>query len=71
LVTASSKFFGRPTLTRYPLNEVTALEHVPNPTANRLQVHLGTRSVMILYGPEAAAEFSPIVALLKQRLPGA
>jgi hypothetical protein len=68
LVTAKAKLFGSPTLTRYPLSELSAIEHVPNPSANRLQMRIGTQSVMILFGPESAADFVPLIDMLKRRL---
>jgi hypothetical protein len=68
LVTAKAKLFGSPTLTRYPLEELRAVELVPNPSANRLQIHIGSQSVMVLFGPESAADFEPLIAMLNQRL---
>jgi hypothetical protein len=70
LVTAKAKLFGSPTLTRYPLNELRAVELVPNPSANRLQIHIGSQNLMVLYGPESGADFEQLIALLKKRLGG-
>ena len=68
LVTAKPKLFGGVTLTRYPLSDVTAIEHVPNPTANRLTIRLRGGSVQQLYGAEEARAHESIMALLHDRL---
>jgi hypothetical protein len=68
LVTAKPKLFGGVILTRYPLAEVTAIEHMPNPTANRLTIRLRGGSVQVLYGAEEASAYQSIMALLNDRL---
>jgi len=35
---------------------------------NRLQIPVGSQSVMVLYGLESGADFEPLIAMLNKRL---
>jgi hypothetical protein len=66
LLTAKAKLLRGATVERYLLADITDVEHVPNPSASRLTVVIGSKAVMILYGAESAKEFERIVLWLQR-----
>ena len=69
-VTAKAKLFGV-SIDRFPLVTLSSLRAIPNPSANLLEIDFSgppLRSVTVMYGPEAQADFDRIITLLQRHL---
>jgi hypothetical protein len=72
LITGKAKLFGVK-LERFRLAEVNGVRVVPNPSANLLEVGFGggtSRSLTVMYGPDALKDFEGVIGLLRQQLNG-
>jgi hypothetical protein len=70
LLVGKAKLFGA-TVQRFTLAGLSDLRAVPNPSANLLQIEFAgppPQSLMVMYGPDARADFGKIIELLQQRL---
>jgi len=69
-VMAKAKLFSA-SVDRFPLVTLSGLRTIPNPSANLLEIDFSgppPRSVTVMYGPEAQADFDRIIMLLQQHL---
>jgi len=69
-VMAKAKLFSV-SVERVPLDTLSGLRTIPNPSANLLEIDFSgppPRSVTVMYGPEAQADFERIITLLQQHL---